>query len=114
MNVSRRFRHAAGLICALLLAPCVAQGQDMNGAYHDVEEPGMLTMVGDLLIARPVGLVTTVAGAAVFVLTLPFSAAGGNVEEAGEVLVAGPARTTFVRCLGCRTPGYGKKARASD
>jgi hypothetical protein len=113
MNVSRGFRHAAGLIGALLLAPCVAQAQSTS-MYADDEHPSMLAMTGDLLIARPVGLVTTVGGAALFVLTLPFSAAGGNVEEAGEVLVVGPARTTFVRCLGCRTPGHHHKSDNSE
>ena len=113
MNVSRRFRHAAGLIGALLLTPCLAQAQSTS-MYDNDEHPSMMAMTGDLLLARPIGLVTTVAGAALFVVTLPFSAAGGNVAEAGEVLVAGPARTTFVRCLGCRTPGHKHKAPTSD
>lgn len=113
MNVSRQFRRAAGLIGALLLVPGVAQAQSAT-MYEDDEHPSMLAMTGDLLIARPVGLVTTVAGAALFVVTLPFSAAGGNVDEAGEVLVAGPARTTFVRCLGCRYPGRRQKDSSGD
>jgi hypothetical protein len=93
-------RLAAGALGALLLVPGLATAQTVVE-----EQPTMLSMTGDLLIARPIGLVATVAGSAVFLVTLPFSAAGGNVAEAGEVLVAGPARTTFVRCLGCRLPG---------
>jgi hypothetical protein len=113
MKTSRRFRHAAGVMGAMLLVPCLAQAQGST-SYEDDQHPSMLAMTGDLLIARPVGLVTTIAGAAIFVVSLPFSAAAGTVEQAGEVLVAGPARTTFVRCLGCRSPGYHHKTVNSD
>ncbi|XOZ32466.1 hypothetical protein ACMDCT_09625 [Halomonadaceae bacterium KBTZ08] len=69
------------------------------------EEPSALAMVGDALIARPVLLGATVAGAAVYTVSLPFSALGGNAEQAGETLVVGPARATFDRCLGCTKIG---------
>ena len=62
-------------------------------------------MAVDLVVARPLGIVVTSVGAAVFLVSLPFSAAGGNVDNASEKLVLGPARETFVRCLGCRTAG---------
>ena len=39
------------------------------------------------------------------VAVLPFSLLGGNADEAGEVLVMGPAKATFVRCLGCTRTG---------
>jgi hypothetical protein len=70
------------------------------------EEPSALAMFGDAAIARPLGLALTVIGAATFLVTLPFSALGGNVGEAGKVLVVGPAEATFVRCLGCSQSGY--------
>jgi ABC-type Co2+ transport system permease subunit len=98
MKQPRHSRAAVALLAVTLLAPWFAQAQ--NGP----EEPSMLAMTGDLLIARPVGLVTTVAGAAVFLVSLPFTALGGNVAEAADTLVIGPARTTFVRCLGCEAP----------
>ena len=69
------------------------------------EEPSAMAMTGDVLVARPVGLVITTLGAAAFIVSLPFSAAGGNVSEAADTLVVGPARETFVRCLGCRSVG---------
>ena len=74
-------------------------------------EPTALAMTGDLVIARPIGAVITVVGAAAFVVSLPFSAAGGNVEQAAETLVVGPARATFVRCLGCKTSGKRRKSK---
>lgn len=73
-------------------------------AYDDEElaaKPTGLEMAGDALIARPLMLGATILGTGVFLVSLPFSALGGNVDEAGETLVANPARATFVRCLGC-------------
>lgn len=88
------------LIAALLLGLAAAPA---HAAPED--EPSAMAMTADLLIARPVGIVMTAVGTAAFVASLPFSAAGGNVEQAAETLVVGPARTTFVRCLGCRSAG---------
>ncbi len=65
------------------------------------QKPSGFEMAGDALIARPLMLGATVLGTGVFLVSLPFSALGGNVDEAGETLVAGPAKATFVRCLGC-------------
>lgn len=98
MKKPRLSRAGAAFLGITLMVPWFAHAQ--AGA----EDPSMLAMTGDLLVARPVGLVATVAGAAVFLVSLPFTLAGGNVAEAGETLVIGPARTTFVRCLGCETP----------
>lgn len=75
------------------------------------DEPSAMAMAGDLVIARPLGIVVTTLGAAAFVVSLPFSAAGGNVEQAANTLVVGPARETFVRCLGCRSAGRYQEPR---
>ena len=69
------------------------------------EQPSALAMTGDALLLRPVLLGVTIIGTAVFIVSLPFSALGGNVAEAGETLVVGPAQATFVRCLGCTRVG---------
>lgn len=69
------------------------------------ESPSALAMTTDALIVRPVLLATTIVGSAVYLVSLPFSMLGGNTAEAGEVLVAGPARATFARCLGCTRNG---------
>ncbi len=64
-------------------------------------EPRAAGMIIDGLVVRPISLVATAVGAVAFVITLPFSAAGGNVDEASEKLVIRPAAFTFSRCLGC-------------
>ncbi|MEM7402119.1 MAG: hypothetical protein AAF304_09250 [Pseudomonadota bacterium] len=58
------------------------------------------SMVADVVIARPIGLVTTVVGSAVYVVSLPFSLLGGNEKQAREKLVNEPAVFTFKRPLG--------------
>ena len=63
--------------------------------------PTTQAAVVDILVARPLGIVVTAVGAALFVVSLPFSALGGNVGKAAQMLVVRPARETFVRCLGC-------------
>ena len=84
--------------CALMVsaAPGFAAVED---------EPDMGEMALDLIVARPLGIVVTAVGAVAFVVSLPFSALGGNVGQAGKTLVIKPARATFVRCLGCKSPG---------
>ena len=86
------------LICAVIGAPAFAAGPDGR--------PGDYAMVADLAVARPLGVVFTTVGAAVFVVSLPFTAAAGGVKEAANGLVVGPAKETFVRCLGCASSGY--------
>lgn len=69
------------------------------------ETPSALAMTGDAFFVRPVMLVTTVIGTAIFIVSSPFSALGGNIGESFETLVEGPFKTTFVRCLGCTVNG---------
>jgi hypothetical protein len=57
-------------------------------------------MAADLVLTRPVGFCAIVAGAAVFVVSLPFSALGGNTGQAYKKLVSDPAEYTFRRPLG--------------
>ncbi|MBA56994.1 MAG: hypothetical protein CMK89_21300 [Pseudomonadales bacterium] len=76
-------------------APAVSQAQTVT------DRPSGLEMTGDVLLVRPLTLVATVIGTGLFVVSLPFSALGGNVGEAGNTLVVTPFKSTFLRCLGC-------------
>lgn len=78
----------------------------MHSQAQEIDEtPSAAAMVFDGLIVRPLTLVATVIGSALWVVTLPFSALGGNAGEAADVLVLSPAKATFVRCLGCTNSG---------
>lgn len=70
-----------------------------GGQSVDEENNGAL-MTADLILARPLGIVATVLGCAVFIVSLPFSALGGNTKQASQKLVKEPAAFTFVRPLG--------------
>ncbi len=63
-------------------------------------EPSAAVVVADGLIARPLGLATTIAGTGLFVLTLPFSAPSGSVNEAAQGMIVRPGGYTFVRPMG--------------
>ena len=89
-------RALMALMVAAISVPAFAAAED---------SPSDWAMAGDILVARPFGVVLTLAGTALFVVSLPFSALGGNVKQAADTLVVGPAKETFVRCLGCNTAG---------
>ena len=105
--INKTGRQVLALFLSLLLSLPMAWAQ---GSVD--EDPNAFAMAGDLVVARPIGLVMTVAGAAAFVISLPFTLLSGSVGESAEKLVMGPGEATFVRCLGCIEPGYSGKDRA--
>ena len=68
---------------------------------HQYKHSDGIGMILDGVVVRPLSFVVTVVGAVFFVVTVPFSAAGGNSGEAWERMVEEPAAFTFKRCLGC-------------
>jgi len=105
MKITARARRAtAALMIGCLLAPQMLWAQEAVD-----ESPNEWAMVGDLLVARPIGVVMTVGGAAVWLVSLPFTLLAGHAGEAADTLIAGPVESTFMRCLGCRKPGYTNK-----
>jgi hypothetical protein len=57
-------------------------------------------MAADLVFLRPAGIIATALGSAAFLVSIPFSALGGNTKEAFEKMVKKPAQYTFARPLG--------------
>ncbi|WP_370462589.1 hypothetical protein [Pseudomaricurvus sp. HS19] len=96
-------RIKAAVLAALMVFTSASMASGINTVDED---PSMLAMTGDLVVVRPVMFVTTIVGSAVWLVSLPFSLAGGNAMQAADTLVVGPAKTTFVRCLGCTRNGY--------
>ena len=84
-------------VCFLFLTaapPCGAEEGAMGAG-----EP-YVAMIGDALVIRPLGIAAMIVGAAVFVVSLPFSALAGNTREAAQKLVVEPTNYTFQRPLG--------------
>ena len=88
----------ATLIASLVITPFAtpALAQD----YFEKEDPSGASMLFDTIMVRPIGIIATAVGAVFYVVSLPFSALGDNVGEAGEKLIKEPARYTFQRPLG--------------
>ncbi|MDD1008833.1 multidrug transporter [Pseudomonas shahriarae] len=95
---------AALLLCTSLAVQATETGS--GDPRYTIQNPPAYAMLGDLLIARPLLVVATVIGAGAFVVSLPFTALGGGIGEAGQALVVDPARSAFVRCLGCVGEGF--------
>jgi hypothetical protein len=53
-----------------------------------------------MIVVRPIGAVATAVGSVFWLISLPFSASGDNVDTATEKLVKEPAKYTFDRPLG--------------
>lgn len=96
-------RRLAALLVSLVvgLASAPAAAQEVLTEQEASNRPSASAMLLDAVLARPALLVLTAAGTAIFAASLPFSALGGNLAEAGKTLVVGPAKSTFWRCLGC-------------
>ena len=109
MKLFRSTAAALALTTGLLALPAyadVAQQNSSGDPLYTADAPKAFSMIGDLLIARPLLIGATAIGAVAFVVSLPFTAAGGNIGEAGHALVVEPGKEAFVRCLGCTTSGY--------
>jgi len=102
MNKSTRKPVSCLLAAVLALSSVMYVPEAFSASYRDIKgsEPTGGTMLADTVLVRPFMLVSTIVGAATFVVTLPFSALGGNIGEAGNTLVVEPAKYTFLRPLG--------------
>ncbi len=69
-------------------------------SQRPLSEPSPAESFLDALFYRPVGLVLIPVGTVLFVVTVPFSAAGGNVGTSFDNLVTAPVEFTFCRPLG--------------
>ncbi len=92
---------AGALTFLLALAPSFTRAQEeaYGEDYSETEVSGGDVLL-DTVALRPLGLLATVLGTATFIVTLPFSALGGNAGEAAKTLVADPFAYTFQRPLG--------------
>lgn len=57
-------------------------------------------MAADFAVVRPLQFISLVSGTVFFVVSLPFSALGDNVNDAYTKMMVEPARMTFLRPLG--------------
>jgi len=124
MRMSRRKIHRLLLssVLAGALGAVPGVGSAASGYYDGMYgydtgstgEPDEIDMLLDGVLVRPLMLLYTGVSTAAFVVTLPFSAIGGNAGDAAEKLVVGPARYTFARPLGDMTQAYAEPDPIAD
>jgi hypothetical protein len=89
------------VVVLFLSATSLVHAADSYSSYTaKSEDVSAEAMIVDGLLLRPGGMIATIFGTAVFVVTLPFSIPTRSVDKAAQKLVVDPARYTFVRPLG--------------
>ena len=92
---------------ALLAMTSPGQAEDYVQDYVPIaaqKEGTAEGMLADVIVLRPFGIAATVLGAAVFVVSLPFTLPTRSVDKAAQKLVVDPAKFTFARPLGYIPP----------
>lgn len=85
------------LIVSFILIPL---GSASFAAVEEANDTTSGGMIVDILVVRPLGIVSIVAGSVAYAISYPFSSAGGNADEAVQKLVKDPVDYTFDRPLG--------------
>lgn len=96
-NVSKR-SIIFFIIGALIVIPFSTPTLAADMAADDDLNAGRIAF--DALVVRPLGLFGMAVGAALFIVSIPFSALGGNTEAVYKKLVTEPAEFTLKRPLG--------------
>lgn len=93
---------AATTAVALAVSPMAAIGAERNSGdfleSNVTDDSGV--MMADIVFARPLGVVGSVVGFGLFILSLPFSIPSNSGAEVAEQLVSEPLRYTFQRPVG--------------
>ncbi|MDB5973256.1 MAG: Cation/multidrug efflux pump [Nevskia sp.] len=98
---SRVFSFAAAAVLLAASASAVAEdGPNASFSSENDATPSSGAILMDVVILRPLSLVGTLLGTAVFVVGLPFELLSGDVSGPANRLVAQPAKFTFTRPLG--------------
>ena len=93
-------KHAIIFLLTVTLILCPFATATIAGDQAVRDDISGEAMAADMVFLRPLGLVSTVLGSALFVVSLPFSLLGGNTGDAAQKMVVDPAKYTFNRPLG--------------
>lgn len=77
------------IVAFLLVSVPVFAGDD-----HEAD------VMNDAIFARPLGIVSIVGGAALWIVSLPFAAITGSLSMTTETLITNPVKYTFARPIG--------------
>jgi len=85
---------------SISLAPMSALATEGSDVFVYRSEPTAAAMIGDVLVVRPIALVGLGVTSLSFLISWPFSAMGGNSDQAKQKLLKDPVQYTFKRPLG--------------
>lgn len=97
-------RHT--LISLLIAAFLMLGSTSIAQAQNAQEEVSEMAVLGDILIAKPASVIFTGLGFVGYTAVLPFSVLARNEDELAEVMIKRPARSAFLRCVGCTMEQY--------
>ena len=86
------------MIAAIMIMPLATSA--IAEEYFEAEDPSGGAMMFDFAVVRPIGIAATAVGCVFFVVSSPFAALGGNIDQAKEKLIKDPVDFTFKRPLG--------------
>lgn len=89
---------AKKLIVAAVLATSAGQAAAIDPDADQV--PSASEVFVDAALVRPLGAITLVTGAAVWLISLPFTLPSGSVGKTTDALLVKPFRHTFKRPVG--------------
>jgi hypothetical protein len=87
--------NVSTLVCFVTMAALVS-----TGSLRAAPAKQTAVKVADAIIVRPIALTATLAGGALFALSLPVTALTKTVKPTADMLVVKPAHATFKRPLG--------------
>ncbi len=93
-------RHLVLLAVITLISVPLSGARALADDQYQDNSVSAEKMILDLVVVRPLGIAATTVGTAFFIVSLPFTAIGGNTKEAGRKMVTEPSYFTFKRPLG--------------
>ncbi|MCP4105717.1 MAG: hypothetical protein GY749_09290 [Desulfobacteraceae bacterium] len=100
LKISKQTLVIFTIVILVFIPFATAMAQLSNGHAYNEKKGGAASVIFDVVLLRPFGMLATVAGSALFVVSLPFAAVGGNTGTTYETMVEKPAKYTFTRPLG--------------
>jgi hypothetical protein len=98
----KTFPRAVALVLGLAMLCSTFPNSSRAESYEEKTE----TILADVIVYRPAGVVLTAAGTGLFLLVLPFSAIVGGTRSTGHTLVKTPFNFTFRRPIGTDLRDY--------
>lgn len=96
----RLFFVALMLVCTTVLVAAPLYSQETDKEQIAANQPAAESMLWDILVMRPAGLVTCVLGIGATIVALPFAIPSGSASKVADTLIGEPFMYTFGRPIG--------------